>query len=136
MGTLTIRDAYEASLRREGHIRDPAQLEIITKLEDLQRRILDTNPPARGVRGLISNFRKRQWPSIEGLYIWGGVGRGKTFLMDLFFECLELEEKKRIHFHRMMHDVHARLRALGDIEDPLDIVAADIANETRVSVFR
>ena len=71
----------------------------------------------------------------EGIYLWGGVGRGKTFLMDLFFETLDVEEKIRIHFHRMMRDVHVRLKALGDIEDPLDRVAADIAAETRVLCF-
>lgn len=135
LGTLTIRDAYEDSLRREGHVRDAAQLDIITKLEDLQHRILDDNPPPGGALSLFSKLRKRQRPYVKGLYIWGGVGRGKTFLMDLFFESLELQKKKRIHFHRMMHDVHARLRALGEIEDPLDTVAADIANETRVLCF-
>ncbi len=73
--------------------------------------------------------------AVAGLYIWGGVGRGKTFLMDLFYETLALPAKKRIHFHRMMHEVHARLARLGDIEDPLDQVAADIAWETRVLCF-
>jgi cell division protein ZapE len=70
-----------------------------------------------------------------GLYIWGGVGRGKTFLMDLFFENLDVEKKRRIHFHRMMHGVHARLKTLEDVEDPLDHVAATIARETRVLCF-
>ncbi len=77
----------------------------------------------------------KQWSNVKGLYVWGGVGRGKTFLMDMFFETLVLEAKKRVHFHRMMHGVHARIKALGDIEDPLDRVASDIAADTRVLCF-
>jgi len=67
--------------------------------------------------------------------LWGGVGRGKTFLMDLFYDSLSIGDKKRVHFHRMMQDVHARLRELGDIQDPLDSVAAAIAANTRVLCF-
>ena len=73
--------------------------------------------------------------TVRGLYVWGGVGRGKTFLMDLFFEHLQIEQKRRIHFHRMMHDVHERLKALDRVEDPLDKVAASIAKDTRVLCF-
>jgi cell division protein ZapE len=74
-------------------------------------------------------------PAIRGLYVWGGVGRGKTFLMDLFFETLAVEQKHRAHFHRIMKDVHDRLRALGDIEDPLAAVARDMAAGARVLCF-
>ena len=73
--------------------------------------------------------------SDPGLFIWGGVGRGKTFLMDLFFETLAIEKKKRIHFHRMMREVHESLKSLDDVEDPLDIVAERIATDTRVLCF-
>ncbi len=72
---------------------------------------------------------------VPGLYLWGDVGRGKTFLMDLFFETLRVEKKTRIHFHRMMADVHRRLKTLGDVEDPLAKVAADIARQTQVLCF-
>jgi cell division protein ZapE len=69
------------------------------------------------------------------VYLWGGVGRGKTFLMDLFFRTLEVPGKRRIHFHRMMSEVHNRLRDLDGTEDPLDKVAAAIAAETSVLCF-
>jgi len=90
-----------------------------------------------GRRSWLGLLRPRSAPAaaIPGLYIWGGVGRGKTFLMDLFFETLRLPAKERIHFHRMMHDVHARLARLGDIADPLAQVADDIARDTRVLCF-
>jgi cell division protein ZapE len=132
-GRLEIRKAYEDSLTREGHVRDSAQMEVILRLEDLQQRIQSHKSPRRGLLGRLSF--NRQAGGIKGLYIWGGVGRGKTFLMDLFFDSLKIEKKKRIHFHRMMHDVHERLRALHNIEDPLDAVAHDIAAETRVLCF-
>ncbi len=132
---MEIRDAYENSLSREGHVRDPAQIEVIGKLEDLKRRIEACKPMRCGLLGFISGRRQADASSVKGLYIWGGVGRGKTFLMDLFFDSLETSGKKRIHFHRMMRDVHERMRALGDIEDPLDAVAAGIASETRVLCF-
>jgi len=132
---LEIRQAYEDSLAREGHVRDPAQLDVIERLEDLQRRIQNHKPDHRGLLSFLSAAPREHSNGVKGLYIWGGVGRGKTFLMDLFFESLRVEKKKRIHFHRMMHDVHDRLRSLGEIEDPLDAVAESIADETRVLCF-
>ena len=120
---MNIREAYEQSLQREGHVKDPAQLEVIARFEDLQARLLNHKPARRGLAGLFG--RRASGPGIKGLYLWGGVGRGKTFLMDLFFEALPIEAKKRIHFHRIMHEVHDRLKSLRDIEDPLDTVAAD-----------
>ena len=132
---MNLREAYENSLNRGAHDRDPAQEAIVTELSQLQQR-LEASINSR--RGLLSLFRRDSASASEpvpGLYIWGGVGRGKTFLMDLFFESLSVESKKRIHFHRMLQDVHARLAQLGDIEDPLDQVAADIAADTRVLCF-
>lgn len=132
---MEIRQAYEDSLAREGHVRDSAQLDVITRLEALQRRIEQAKPLRRRLLDFFVARSAVNADGIKGLYIWGGVGRGKTFLMDLFFESLKIEKKKRIHFHRMMHNVHDRLRALGDIEDPLDEVAEQIAAETRVLCF-
>jgi cell division protein ZapE len=132
---LDIKKAYEDSLSREGHVRDAAQLEVIERLEDLQQRLQRHEPQRRGLLALLSRDNKAERSDIKGLYIWGGVGRGKTFLMDLFFDTLMIEKKKRIHFHRMMHDVHERLRAQNGIEDPLESVAADIAAEIRVLCF-
>ena len=72
---------------------------------------------------------------VRGIYLWGGVGRGKTFLMDLFFNTVPVTRKRRVHFHRMMSEVHTRLRELRDVEDPLDQVASDIAKETDLLCF-
>ena len=131
---MKIRDIYEDSLSREGHVRDPAQVKVIARLEELQTSIYAAKTRKRSLLDLITR-KPAIAAGVKGLYLWGGVGRGKTFLMDLFFESLEIEQKRRIHFHRMMRDVHARLQALGDVEDPLDCVAAQIAGEARVLCF-
>lgn len=130
-----MREAYEASLLRDGHERDVAQDAIVDELERLQHELYAAATGRRSMLDILLRRPATPQVAIRGLYIWGGVGRGKTFLLDLFFETLALPAKKRIHFHRMMHDVHARLARLGDIEDPLDRVAADMAKETRVLCF-
>lgn len=89
-------------------------------LERLQSR-LSGEPPAR--------------KPVRGLYMWGGVGRGKTFLMDQFFHALPFEWKLRLHFHRFMQQVHSELKSLKDAEDPLRIVAARLSQRTRVICF-
>jgi cell division protein ZapE len=132
---LEIREAYEESVGREGHVRDPAQLAVIKRLEALQRRLETQKLPGSQRLRWLTGRLKANPPPAKGIWLWGGVGRGKTFLMDLFFESLKVEEKKRVHFHRMMKEVHDRLRELGDIEDPLDTVAAHIAADTRVLCF-
>ncbi len=132
---MKIRDAYEDSLRREGHVRDPGQMRVIAELEKLQTRLMRRKPLWHRLYSLVTPGQEQNHDPVRGLYIWGDVGRGKTFLMDLFYAGLKIGNKKRIHFHRMMHEIHDRLRSLGDIEDPLDRVAADIARETRVLCF-
>jgi len=132
---LEIRQAYEDSLAREGYVRDPDQLALITRFEDLAQRLQNYAPPTKSLFAWFRKSLSQPVDGVKGLYIWGDVGRGKTFLMDLFFDSLEIEKKRRIHFHRMMRDVHDRLRRLDDIDDPLDQVAADIAAETQVLCF-
>lgn len=130
---MNIREAYIESLKGEGHAEDPAQLDMIARFEDLGSRLQAQRPRKGGLRTMF--FRSEPVETVRGLYMWGGVGRGKTFLMDLFFECLDIEKKRRVHFHRMMHDVHERMKTLSFVEDPLDKVAASIAQDTRVLCF-
>lgn len=130
---MTIRKAYKLAAATHGLIADKAQDRVVNRLAKLQRRILEQE-------SLIG--RLRRWlpgsaygSAHRGIYLWGGVGCGKTFLMDLFFGSLEFERKKRIHFHRMMSDVHKRLGEARGTTDPLDKIAADIAAETSVLCF-
>jgi cell division protein ZapE len=121
---------YAADLQQPGFVRDPAQAEAVAALQAVYEALLAA-PPARSLLGR----RKRPWPAVRGRYLWGGVGRGKTYLMDAFFESLPFRAKRRTHFHRFMLDVHARRQAYPDTPDPLLRVASDIAGETRVLCF-
>ena len=129
---MDIREAWEQSLRREGHVRDEAQAAMVDRLAALAQAL--EGRAARG-HGWCARLLGRSPPPVRGLYLWGEVGRGKTFLMDLFFETLDQPAKRRNHFHRIMADVHARLGALDRVADPLDRVAADIARESNVLCF-
>lgn len=131
---MNIREAYKDQLQREEHVEDPAQLKIIARLEDLGARLHEANAGRGGWRYWLDRLRGVR-NGERGLYIWGGVGRGKTFLMDLFYDGLEIDAKKRIHFHRMMYDIHDRLTDLRGVGDPLDQVAEDIARDTLVLCF-
>ena len=130
---MAIREAYRNAAREHAFTPDPAQERIVARLERLQQEILAQDSALCRLRRRLPFVKAPASP--EGIYLWGGVGRGKTFLMDLFFTTLPVARKRRIHFHRMMSDVHARLKALPDVSDPLGRVADDIAAETRVLCF-
>ncbi len=125
-----IEAAYAAT---EGLLDDEAQRAIVAKLADLERRL--RGAADRRPAWLQRICRRSSRTPIRGLYLWGGVGRGKTFLMDLFFSTLPIRSKKRIHFHRMMGEIQTRLKSLVDVADPLDRVAAALAEEACVLCF-
>jgi len=121
---------YQLLVDQPGFVVDSAQQHSIALLDDLYRRVVNARPSSWW-RGLLS--KQGQWPNIKGLYFWGGVGRGKTLLMDIFYQSLPAEvARERTHFHSFMNRVHASLRQQGDIENPLRQVARDIAANTRV----
>jgi cell division protein ZapE len=104
---------------------------VVQRLEDLRRRVLARQGLlARGLR-LLPGSRAGKGP-LRGLYLWGGVGRGKTFLVDEFFAELPIADKRREHFHRFMQDVHAGLKRHRNLPSPLGRVAADLAAKARV----
>jgi cell division protein ZapE len=113
---------------------DPAQTRAVEALERLYRDLLRA-PPPRGWRRRLGRLLGRRPSAARGLYLWGGVGRGKTLLMDLFFAALPFKDKERRHFHRFMADVHERLKGFRDMENPLTLVADDLAEQTRVICF-
>ncbi|HEX7381864.1 MAG TPA: cell division protein ZapE [Nevskiaceae bacterium] len=120
---------YERKLASGEFIADEAQRRAATALQTVYTRLL-AHPPHRHRFG-----RRRKWPRVPGLYLWGGVGRGKTTLMDSFYAALPARGKLRTHFHRFMLDVQERLEHYRDQQDPLVRVAAEIAAETRVLCF-
>ncbi|HEY6892920.1 MAG TPA: cell division protein ZapE [Rhodanobacteraceae bacterium] len=108
---------------------DPAQRGALAELDRLSRELVEAPPP-----GFWQRLRRRS-EAPRGVYLYGPVGRGKTFVCDLFYETLPLESKRRTHFHRFMQDVHASLKALQGRADPLEDVAAEIAAASRVLVL-
>jgi cell division protein ZapE len=134
-----LRETYAARLAECGFRSDAAQLAAVEKLDDLRVRLIAAHAAAnsstlrRWLGGLVGSSSAQE-PE-RGLYLWGGVGRGKTWLMDMFFESLPFPEKRRRHFHRFMHDVHAELKSLQNRESPLEAVAEQMAGDTRVLCF-
>lgn len=142
---------YRADLERRGFQPDAAQQQAVQHLQRLYDELVATPPsrlvpPKRGggltsrVAGLFGR-REREassapvLPAIHGLYFWGGVGRGKTYLMDTFFETLPFPEKMRTHFHRFMQRVHNELEHYKGERNPLTLIAAKFAAEARVICF-
>ncbi|MCW1381710.1 cell division protein ZapE [Novosphingobium sp. KCTC 2891] len=113
---------------------DPEQAAAAQRLDRLQQE-LERPAPAGGLLGRLLGRKAPEPP--RGVYMWGDVGRGKSMLMDLFHDNLDLAAKRRAHFHEFMIDVHARLREERKKEsgDPILPVAADLASETRVLCF-
>ncbi|MBC7982622.1 MAG: cell division protein ZapE [Candidatus Obscuribacterales bacterium] len=130
---LTVRELYDRESKRLNHKRDAAQLTAVVKLDELRTRLLQPQPRSGLFAGLLG--RKSARIPQRGLYFWGGVGRGKTFLMDLFFHSLPFKNKQRSHFHRFMQSVHEQLKKHTDHADPLELIADRIAAKTRVLCF-
>lgn len=117
----------QAAAQRHGYQLDKAQLRASEELDRLFRQLSETRRGSGIFRQLLRRERV-----VRGLYLWGGVGRGKTFLMDVFFESVALERKLRLHFHRFMQRIHHRLRDLQGQTDPLRIVGAELAAQARL----
>lgn len=108
---------------------DPVQWAVLEELDRIHDQLLERE--RGGTFARLARKLRRDAP-VRGLYLWGGVGRGKTFLVDLFYAHLDFPAKRRIHYHRFMGEVHARIRALGQASDPLVQIAADYAREFRL----
>ncbi len=124
---------YEA-LVASGELRpDPEQAAAAERLERLQREL----EAALAGGGIIGKLFGRKKAPPRGVYMWGGVGRGKSMLMDLFHDCLKITEKRRVHFHAFMLEVHALLREERKKEagDPIPPVAATLAKNLRCLAF-
>jgi cell division protein ZapE len=113
---------------------DASQVRGVEALERLYRDLQRAAPP-RGWRSKVATLARTRRKPVRGLYLWGGVGRGKTLLMDLFYGALPFKDKRRQHFHRFMATVHARLKQHRNVENPLELVADEIARDTRIICF-
>jgi cell division protein ZapE len=125
---------YQWQLAVRGFHSDPAQLQAVAQLENLRRRLLAASA-SKLPRWLQALRRGTHHPRTEGIYLWGSVGRGKTWLMDLFCASLPAGLARRRHFHRFMYEVHQQLAVLRGRRAPLETVAEGIARAARVLCF-
>ncbi len=138
---MNLRSRYESEIRKQGFTTDEAQAEGIATLDRIANELITRSAPRSLGARLKKRYLSRLIPSrtesepVRGVYLWGGVGRGKTFMMDLFFESLPFDDKLRFHFHRLMYRVHGQLGQLNNVADPLENVAEDLARRTRVICF-
>ena len=136
---LSPINKYKQDLTKDDFLFDAAQENAVIQLqrlyEDLQTKPLEVSSFKKVLNRWKKVYKKQKEIPIKGLYFWGGVGRGKTYLVDTFYDCLPFENKMRVHFHRFMHRVHQELKGLTRQSDPLKIIAKKFAKETRIICF-
>lgn len=137
---MTPLERYQADLKRPDFFHDAAQENAVRHLQRLYDDLIsaEANQKAAQSGGLFSKLfgsSKKTLEPVKGIYFWGGVGRGKTYLVDTFFDALPFEQKMRTHFHRFMKRVHEELKTLKGEKNPLTIIGARFAKEARVICF-
>ncbi len=140
----TLLDAYDSKVEQGELTRDPHQRKILLELQSIYNQVISRDRKNSKTKQnnlnyidqLLSwSFNKKQTTlpvPIKGLYIWGGVGRGKTYLVNYFYKALPIENKLRLHFHRFMQLIHDELEQLDGISDPLKMVARNLVNKAQV----
>lgn len=143
MHTTSALALYQQALDNGDYQADAVQRDAITRLDAIQQALAASRPlaaaPAKGLFGKLNKLMGKEKPApspaVRGLYMWGGVGRGKTWLMDLFFRAIPGDRKLRLHFHRFMLRVHQELTELQGQSDPLEIIADRFKAQTDVLCF-
>lgn len=127
---------YQEDLERPEFLKDTAQADAVQRLQTLYDKLVEAESErGKAMTKLRRKLKKGREEPVKGLYFWGGVGRGKTYLMDTFFESLPFKRKMRVHFHRFMQRVHQELKTFKGEKNPLGFVAKKFADETRVICF-
>lgn len=125
--SVSFADRARQVARAHGFVLDSSQLSALASFQRLRDELVESE---RAGQSLLRVFARKR--ALRGLYLWGGVGRGKSFLMDAFFDSVPITRKRRVHFHRFMQDVHHRLRGLQGQENPLLQVARDMSQQVRL----
>lgn len=128
---MNVREYYEHALSERGYKADEAQRRAVDRLQDYFNDWVQFKSDRSSA--LKKLFKRPDVP--RGVYLWGGVGRGKSFLMDAFFHTVPVKRKTRVHFHEFMRSVHHELEAVKGQQDPLDEVARRIAKRYRLICF-
>lgn len=128
---MNVKDYYKNAIQQRGFVEDESQLQAVQRLQ----RAYDEWMEYESWRTSLINrlFSRSQVP--RGVYLWGGVGRGKSFLMDGFYLTVPVAEKERVHFHEFMHSVHRELDKLKKVADPIEELAERIAKKFRLICF-
>ena len=126
-----VASLYEQSLAKRGFVSDPSQRRAVERLQRLYEEW--TEYKARRSNALRRLLVKP--PPPRGVYLWGAVGRGKSFLMDSFYLCVPLVRKRRVHFHHFMREIHREMNELKGAEDPIAAVAERTARRYRLVCF-
>ncbi|MBQ0934928.1 cell division protein ZapE [Ideonella paludis] len=127
----TVTELYQQLLDERGYRSDPAQLRAVAALQRCQ----DEWAAYKARRGNAITKMLVRPPIPRGVYMYGGVGRGKSFLMDAFFQAVPLTRKTRLHFHEFMREVHRELQDLKGLQNPLDELGQRIARRFRLICF-
>lgn len=135
---MTPHQKYSSDLESGLIVYDSEQEKVVAQFQRLYDDLLNSSKGSARMPGFLSGLFSGRKPTkdyCKGLYIWGGVGRGKTYLMDLFYDCLPFEDKQRTHFHRFMQYVHSELTKLQGQKNPLQQLADSIATRAKVLCF-
>jgi len=133
---MTPLERYQQDLNSSEFTLDEAQKIAVDNTQVLfDALVLQHKNKQRKIKRFAEKLLLRNQTDIKGLYFWGGVGRGKTYIVDVFFDCLPFYQKMRIHFHRFMQMVHNELRQLTQVQNPLEIVADNFAEKAIIICF-
>lgn len=132
---MDVQEFYDHALAQRGFFADRAQQQAVAQLQTIYRQWLAYQAHRKNLLARLYSHWLKKPKSPRGLYMWGGVGRGKSFLMDSFYSVVPIEEKTRVHFHAFMRNVHQELDALKMVADPLDTVASNIAKKYKLICF-
>jgi len=125
---VSIKQHYQTAIAAQGYLQDPEQANAIDHFQRLYSELLTPPKPT----SFLDRALNKKPVVTQGLYLWGGPGRGKTYLMDLFYHHLPTQQKQRLHFHQFMRNVHAELASIKNQQAPLTEIGRRVAEKTRV----
>ncbi len=129
---MRVTDLYHQALQKKGYSSDAAQEAAIARLQAAQDEWESYHPKSTGI---FAKLRSQTNTPPKGVYFWGGVGRGKSFIMDSFYEAIQIKKKTRLHFHEFMREVHRELQDLRGHADPLEILGKKIGQKYQLICF-
>ena len=125
-------DAYEAQIAQRHFTADPSQYQAAQQFQLIFDHLTRHSRARALIHDRLRRLKSNAPAQMSGLWLWGSVGSGKTYLMDLFFNSLPLRKKRRMHFHRFMQHIHHKLKHMQDRRDPIDLLAARMAKKFKV----